>query len=109
VTFTDIGHVLYSVEPFQGVNPGKPSCAIAAGSPNGQLIDSTSTTLLHEFFEAMSDPDPSSGFTVARGPQAFMEVGDVCDGVLGVTALNGHNYETQLIYSTSAHACTNGP
>jgi len=109
VTFTDIGHVLYSVEPFQGPISGEPSCAIAPGSPNGQLIDSTSTTLLHEFFEAMSDPDPNTGFSVARGPQSFMEVGDVCDGVLGVTSFSGHNYATQLIYSNSAHACTNGP
>ena len=109
VTFSDLGHVIYSVEPFQGLNPGKASCAIPPGSPNGQLIDSTATTLLHEFNEAVSDPDPSSGFTVAQGPQAFMEIGDVCDGPLAVTAFNGHNYETQLIYSNSAAACTNGP
>jgi hypothetical protein len=108
VTFSDIGHVLYSVEPFQGPISGEPSCAIPAGSPNGQLIDSTSTTLLHEFFEAMSDPDPNTGFAVARGPQSFMEVGDVCEGVLGITSFSGHNYETQLIYSNKEHECTNG-
>jgi hypothetical protein len=66
VTFSDIGHVIYSVEPFQGPITGEPSCAIPPGSPNGQLIDSTSTSLLHEFFEAVSDPDPSTGFTVIR-------------------------------------------
>ncbi len=109
VTFTDIGHVIYSVEPFQGPISGKPNCAIPFATPNGQLIDSTSTTLLHEIFEAFSDPDPSTGFTVLRGPQRLQEIGDVCGGVFGVTALNAHNYETQLIYSNSAHACTNGP
>jgi hypothetical protein len=109
VTFTDIGHVIYSVEPFQGPISGEPSCAIPPGSPNGQLVDSTATTLLHEFNEAVSDPDPSSGFTVLQGPQAFMEIGDVCDGVLGVTKFNTRNYETQLIYSNSVNACTNGP
>lgn len=109
VTFSDIGHVIYSVEPFQGPISGKPNCAIPFATPNGQLIDSTATTLLHEIFEAVSDPDPSTGFTVARGPQRLQEIGDVCGGVFGATALNGHNYETQLIYSNSAHACTNGP
>ena len=36
-TFTDIGHVLFSVEPFQNI----PGCAIALPGPNGQLADST--------------------------------------------------------------------
>ncbi|HEX8765008.1 MAG TPA: hypothetical protein VF740_07590 [Candidatus Acidoferrum sp.] len=41
VTFKDLGHVLYSVEPFQNV----PGCQVRTGTPNGQLIDSTNNTL----------------------------------------------------------------
>ena len=108
VTFSDIGHVIYSVEPFQGPISGEPSCAIPTGSPNGQLIDSTSTSLLHEFFEAVSDPDPGTGFTVIRGPQHSMEICDVCDGPLGVTLFTSRDYETQLCYSNKEHECTNG-
>jgi len=33
VDFSDIGHVLYSVEPFQNV----PGCQVRPGTPNGQL------------------------------------------------------------------------
>jgi len=68
VTFTDLGDVLYSVEPFQNVN----GCsAPPTGTPNGQLIDSTNDTLSHETFEAISDPDLNSwwvqAFTFAYG------------------------------------------
>jgi hypothetical protein len=39
--FPDIGHVLYSVEPFQDVN----GCNVRAGTPDGQLVDSTNNVL----------------------------------------------------------------
>ena len=52
-TFRDIGHVLYSVEPFQGVE----GCSSRPGAPNGQLADSTNNVLSHETFETITDPD----------------------------------------------------
>jgi len=51
--FSDIGHVLYSVEPFQD-NFG---CSSRPGTPNGQLADSTNNVLSHEVFETITDPD----------------------------------------------------
>src|SRR5262249_10562768 len=52
-TFSDVGHVLYTVEPFQNV----PGCNVAPGSPNGQLVDSQASVLSHELFETITDPD----------------------------------------------------
>ena len=41
--FTDIGHVLYSVEAYQNV----PGSNVRAGTPNGELVDSTNNDLSH--------------------------------------------------------------
>jgi hypothetical protein len=51
VTFSDIGHVLFTVLPFQNVG----GCSVAKPSPNGSLIDSTSSILSHELFEWRGD------------------------------------------------------
>lgn len=59
VQFKDIGHVLYSVEPFQDV----PGCSVRPGTPNGQLADSTNNSLSHELFETISDPDGNTWIT----------------------------------------------
>jgi len=53
VDFSDIGHVLYTVEPYQDV----PGCQVKPGTPNGQLVDSTDNVLNHESFRTISDPD----------------------------------------------------
>lgn len=53
VTFSDIGHTLFTVEPYQNVA----GCSVAPGSPNGALVDSTSNLLSRELFETISDPD----------------------------------------------------
>ena len=55
VTYTDLGHVLFTVEPWQG--PGSGCEDSPVGAPNSQLIDSTDDTLSHELFETISDPD----------------------------------------------------
>src|SRR6184192_3572303 len=36
VVFSDIGHILFSVEPYQNV----PGCQVATPTPNGDLVDS---------------------------------------------------------------------
>src|SRR5256885_6695196 len=51
VDFTDLGHVLYTVQPFQNV----PGCNVKPGTPNGQLVDSTNNTLSHRSEEHTSE------------------------------------------------------
>jgi hypothetical protein len=117
VTFSDaVGHVLFSVEPFQNVI----GCsAPPSGTPNGQLADSTNDTLSHEVFEALSDPDLNAwwvhAFTFANGN----EIGDLCTraGVFngnlysnyGNVELHGHTYRVQPEYSNLFHGCTYSP
>ena len=72
VTYSDIGHVLLSVEPFQNVD----GCSVATPSPNGALVDSTANVLSHETFETITDPDPPATFA------------DLLNGNFGWLALN---------------------
>ncbi len=55
--FPDIGHVLYTVHPYANV----PGCQVQPGTLNGELVDSTDSTLNHETFETITDPDPQDG------------------------------------------------
>lgn len=112
VTFKDIGHVLFSVEPFQDVI----GCSVPpGGTPNGQLADSTNNVLSHEIFEALSDPDLNAwwvhNLTFANGN----EIGDLCirAGFIGKTpywnygtvSLDNHLYTVQPEYSDQFHGC----
>lgn len=109
VTFSDIGHVLFSVEPYQAVN----GCNVPQPSPNGELIDSTSNVLSHETIEAITDPDPPSGWTAMTGLIVFgAEIGDLCENATfqyGVVQLSGKAYEIQPEYSNTYHACATQP
>ncbi|HEV2715369.1 MAG TPA: hypothetical protein VGU64_08915, partial [Terriglobales bacterium] len=96
----------YTVEPFQNVL----GCQVPFSSPtppNGQLADSTNNSLSHEFFETVTDPDVFTGFRATN--TSFGEIGDVCVGAVAVFALNGHDYEIQLEYSDTYHACASTP
>lgn len=114
VTFSDIGHVLFTVEPYQNVI----GCSMLQPSPNGAVIDSTSSVLGHETFETITDPDPPTGWIAVSSNGVFgEEIGDLCPGV-DVTApyfedpvsvLNGHKYEIQPMYSNTYHACSFAP
>ncbi len=105
-TFLDIGTVYYTVEPFQNVN----GCAVPGPSPNGLLIDSTASVLSHEVFEAISDPDLNTGFRALNSAPVFgQEIGDLCQGPFAIFPLNGKNYELQLEYSNTFHACASTP
>ena len=98
VTFADIGHVLFSLEPFQDTN----FCAINGQTQN----DATYSTLSHETFETITDPDPASGwydFNVGVNG----EIGDLCAYLDQSVALNGHTYNIQREYSNNEHACSN--
>jgi len=114
VTFSDIGHVLFTVEPFQDVQ----GCGIVQPSPNGPLVDATSSVLGHETFETITDPDPPTGWIAVNSGGVFgEEIGDLCPGVSltqplfedPISTLNGKNYEVQPMYSNKYHACAFAP
>lgn len=108
VTFNDIGHVLFSVEPFQDV----PGCSLAPPSPNGSLIDSTSSTLAHELIETITDPDGTAWISQSSLAAFGQEIGDLCVNPFGnesTSVLDGTPYEIQLMYSNKFHACANVP
>jgi|GEM_PF-1202746 len=120
VTFTDIGHVLYTVEPFQNVD----GCQVRPGTPNGQLIDSTNSTLSHELTETITDPDGDAWFNFSAVILAGEEIGDECDfftiqqtspttfAVFGdptVFRVGKHIYATQPEYNNQDHACRIAP
>jgi hypothetical protein len=108
VDFQDIGHVLYTVEPFQNVR----GCAVAQPSPNGALVDSTASTLSHELIEAITDPDGTAWYARATLIEYGAEIADICQtptGQFGVVALSGKSYKVQPEYSNKYHACADAP
>jgi len=112
VDFSDIGHVLYSVEPFQG-NFG---CSTRPGTPNGQLADSTNNTLSHEVFETITDPDGTAWWNSLDNGIFGEEIGDECSFLLFTSTsvyfdlsnvtLNGKSYVAQPEYDNAQRACT---
>ena len=99
VTFTDLGHVVYSVEPYQG-SPGTPICYASTVS----LANATDGTLSHEFFESVSDPDTNGWWNSFSGN----EIGDECvESAVPAASLtlNGHAYVVQKEYSNLVHGC----
>jgi hypothetical protein len=114
---SDIGHILYSVEPFQDVNPG---CGSRPGTPNGQLADSTNNVLSHETFETITDPDGTAWWNSLDNGLYGQEIGDECSFLVFTASgavyfdpanvtLNGRPYVAQPEYNNSAHACTTAP
>ncbi len=109
--FTDVGHVVYSVEPFQNL----PGCAVDPGSPNGSLIDSTNNVLSHEVFEAITDPDGNGWWNWDNGGAFGEEIGDECafygDYGFGpsLVVMGEHQYAAQPEYNNLNHACTVTP
>jgi hypothetical protein len=115
VTFTDIGHVLYTVQPYQNVQ----GCQVKPGSPNGTLIDSTDNVLNHESFETITDPDITAWINTTSIAMYGDEVADECEFVAFVGensyfdpptfAIYAHKYAVQSIYANSVHACATAP
>jgi hypothetical protein len=120
VDFKDIGHVLYSVEPFQNVA----GCAVRPGTPNGQLVDSTNNVLSHETFETITDPDGTAWVNFTSVALTFAEIGDECSFFVvlptspttfagffdpSVATIGNHRYAVQPEYANNEHACGSNP
>lgn len=110
VDFTDIGHVVYSVEPFADV----PGCRVRPGTPNGTLTDSTNSVLSHELIEAITDPDGDAWWNNLDVGLFGEEIGDECSFVLpphyffdpAIIRVRGHQYALQPEYDNSVHGCS---
>lgn len=105
VTFSDIGHVLYTVQPYQ--DPYYCAQPSATPTPNGDF-DNTYSTLSHEIFETITDPDPFSGW-VDENVGVNGEVADLCAYLPSLMNLDGKEYYLQREYSNKAHGCVNAP
>ena len=115
VDFKDIGHILYSVQPFQNVD----GCNLAPGSPNGPLADSTDSTLSHELIETITDPDGTGWWNTASNVLFGEEIADECSFLIFLPKgvffdppafkIGDHRYAVQSEYGNSAHACVTGP
>jgi len=108
VDFSDVGHVIFSLEPYQNVN----GCSVEQPSPNGALIDSTSNVLSHELIEAITDPDLDAWWAQSSLIEFGAEIADICENPFfknPVSTLNGIKYGIQLEYSNTHHACANVP
>lgn len=108
VDFSDIGHVLYTVEPYQNVN----GCSVVQPSPNGPLVDSTADVLSHETFETITDPDGTSWLNNFSLDLFGAEIADECqnfDFGYGSVTLNGTKYEIQPEYANLLHGCVFSP
>jgi len=117
VDFSDIGHVLYTVEPFQNVD----GCSVRPGTSNGQLIDSTDNTLSHETFETITDPDGNAWFNLKALALQGAEIGDECSFVKinfttgaaffdpSIFIIGVHRYGVQPEYTNAEHACASNP
>jgi hypothetical protein len=104
--WSDIGHVLYSVEPYQAIS----GCEVSnTSSPNGVLADSTASTLSHETFETITDPDVAVN-NVAWYNQTGGEIGDLCAPAAGVPTgnvqLSADTWEIQMEYDNNIHDCS---
>jgi hypothetical protein len=106
--FKDIGHVLYTVQPYQNVQ----GCSVAQPSSNGPVVDSTSSTLSHELIETITDPDGDAWIARKSLIDFGAEIGDLCQTPFGNYAaftLSGKSYAIQPEYSNKFHACATTP
>jgi hypothetical protein len=93
-------HVLFTVEPYQDVD----ACRLPGQTPNGPM-DATASTLAHEFFETVTDPDLDGWSNALFG----YEVSDMCFAFGSNKLLNGRPYFLQAEYSNRLHLCTTKP
>lgn len=111
--FPDVGHVLYSVEPFQNVV----GCHVRAGTPNGPLVDSTNNVLSHELIETITDPDGDAWWNSADNGLFGQEIADECSFIVlnppafdpSIFLIGKKTYAAQPEYANAQHVCTVDP
>ena len=114
VDFKDVGHVVYSVEPF-GERPGCNSLQLDGSSPPTQ-----NSLLSHELIESITDPDGDAWWNFSGDLDLLQfEIGDECQWVnfqpmtagflLDEVSLNGRQYFIQSEYNDHSNGCTDGP
>jgi hypothetical protein len=91
-------HALFSVEPYQAV----PGCQTPKQT---RVIDATASTLSHEFFETISDPDGDGWWNDLTGE----EIGDLCTAFENSERMGSNTYVLQSEYSNAFHACADVP
>jgi hypothetical protein len=97
VNFADSKHVLFTVQPYQGV----PGCQWPSPTPQG-LIDATGSTLAHEVLETITNPDFDAWANALFG----FEISDMCTIFGSNLRLNTRQYFLQSQYSNTKHMCT---
>lgn len=113
VTFSDIGQVLFTVLPETGV----PGCSSLQPSPNGIVADSVDSTMSHELFETITDPDLDAFLALSSLDLFGFEIGDVCQPagnsqgqfLVPTFRVHEHLYAIQLEYSNRGHGCFSRP
>ena len=121
VVFSDIGETIFSLEPFLPTSLCGVDNATATptkGTPNGLQNDTNYSALSHEETEAITDPDPGTGW-INPVPFYPAEIGDLCAYDVGPfvngfstptnTDINGHLYRIQFEYSNKQIGCNNSP
>src|SRR6516165_4941518 len=115
VDFPDVGHVIYSVEPWLDT----PDCQ--ALLPDGAHFTGQNSILSHETIESITDPDGDAWWNASGNLDLFgYEIGDECQWITfdsqGVpwflfdnVYLNGRQYWIQSEYNNHANGCTDGP
>lgn len=104
VEFSDIQHVLYTVQPYQNV----PGCSVMQPSPNGAIVDSTASALSHELIEVITDPDADAWYAQSSLIEYGEEIADICEtqfGEYAAISIQGKLYAIQPEYSNKVHAC----
>lgn len=101
------GSMAYSYMPFQP--DAGASCGMNfVNSGSAGFFDGFSIVGGHEYAEAITDPQPPSGWTDNRGS----EIGDKCawissgPGAATNLTLSGHNYAVQSLWSNAIGGCT---
>lgn len=100
VNFSDIGHTLYSFEGYQNIS--------GCNAPSGKVSDSTDSTVSHETYEIITDPDVNNG-TLGWYNNLRGEIGDMCRSSYGTVALNAVSYNIQKEWSNHYSACSYSP
>ena len=102
-------HVYLTLEPFQNI----PGCAVTGPpSPQGILADSTASTLSHEEFETITDPDLNAWFNRDDLDLFGAEIGDECQSRsfnYPLTWLTTKSYQVQSEYTNNQNGCSYFP